>query len=276
VSLHSFGFQLGAELLKARRRTLLYVSLGVLLFFAVLPLPITLAALRDSNLREWASGLVSFPAGLWNTLRMAHVTIPILTAVVAGAVVGGEYAHGTWKMILPRTPGRASPLAAKFVVCLLFTLGGLWLFVALSCAVAALGAALLGVPFVPGPVELGAAELLRIQAFFLLEFTFLISLTMFAVVLTRSLIGGILLGYLAQHLLGLITFLPGGWLSPMTNLDALQSKWLPQSRFGAADVEAALGHSMSSQASTAVVLLSCLAFGLLALWLFQRRDLASE
>ncbi|MFP2928551.1 ABC transporter permease subunit [Pyxidicoccus sp. 3LG] len=268
--------QMSAELLKARRRSLYYGAFGVLLFIAVLPLPISLAALNNDSLRTWARDIVSFPGSMWNTLRLAQMAIPVLVTLVAAGAVGGEYSGGTWKMTLPRTVSRASPLVAKFVVSLLLSLGALAFALALSSALGALGALLLGLPVVPAPVGLGAGDVFRIVAFLVLEFGFIIALTMFASVLTRSLIGGAMLGFFAQHLIRAMTFLPGGWISPMTNLDALRARWMPQSHFRLAEAEAVLGRAMSWQASTATVLAFGLGFCLLAVWLFEKRDLASE
>jgi hypothetical protein len=113
-------------------------------------------------------------------------------------------------------------------------------------------------------------------AYYALEFTCIISMTMLASVITRSFIGGILLGFATQHLLRGATFLPGGWISPMPNLDLLQSKWMARSLFGKQEVEDALGLAMSWQASTVSVVAFSIAFLVLAVWLFEKRDLASE
>jgi ABC-type transport system involved in multi-copper enzyme maturation permease subunit len=268
--------QFRAEFVKARGRGLYQGVLGVMLFFAVMPLPIAIAAAANANLVSWARDIVSFPGCLWNTLRLSHVAIPLLVAIVAAGCVGGEYSAGTWKMTLPRTPARASVLIAKFLASLVLTLGGLAFSLAFTTAMGAVGSLLLGLPFVPAPVGLSAGDVGRLMAYFVVEFSFLISLAMLAAVLTRSLMGGALLGYLAQHLLRALTFLPGGWLSPMTNLDNLQAQWVPQSHFRVVDVQAALGRAMSWQASVATVLFFGLAFGLLSVWLFEQRDLASE
>lgn len=268
--------QFRAEFVKARGRGLYQGVLGVMLFFAVMPLPIAIAAAADASLVSWARDIVSFPGCLWNTVRMSHVAIPLLVAILSAGCVGGEYSAGTWKMTLPRTPARASALIAKFLASLVLTLGGLAFSLAFTTAMGAVGSLLLDLPFVPAPVGLSAGDVGRIAAYFVVEFSFLISLAMLAAVLTRSLIGGALLGYLAQHLLRALTFLPGGWLSPMTNLDNLQAQWVPQSHFRVADVQAALGRAMSWQASVAAVLFFGLAFVLLSVWMFEKRDLASE
>lgn len=268
--------QFQAEFVKARRRGLYLGALGVLLLFAILPLPIALAAANDPGLVSWARDIVSFPGCLWNTVRMAHLALPLLVAIVAAGCVGGEYSAGTWKMTLPRTTARASALLAKFLASLVLTLGGLAAALAFTTAMGALGSLMLGLPFVPAPVGMSAGDVGRVVAFFVMEFGFIISLAMFAAVLTRSLIGGALLGYLSQHLLRALTFLPGGWLSPMTNLDNLQAHWLPQSHFRLSDVQAALGRAVSWQTSMATVLVCAVALGLLSVWLFEKRDLASE
>ena len=268
--------QFHAEFIKARRRGLYYGSFGVVLLFAILPLPIALAAVNDKGLVTWARDIVSFPGCLWNTVRLVHLSLPLLVAIVAAGSVGGEYSAGTWKMTLPRTTARASALVAKFLASLVLTLGGLAAALAFTCLMGALGSLLLGLPFIPAPVGLSAGDVGRIVAFFVVEFGFIISLAMLAAVLTRSLIGGALLGYLSQHLLRMLTFLPGGWLSPMTNLDNLQAHWLPKGHFRLADVQAALGRAVSWQTSMATVLCCGVAFVLLSMWLFEKRDLASE
>jgi ABC-type transport system involved in multi-copper enzyme maturation permease subunit len=263
-----------AELLKARRRGLFLGALGILLFFAVLPLPITLSALRDASLRPWATSLVTFPGCLWNTLRLAHLVLPMLVACVGAGIVGGDYAADTWKMVLPRTPRRSSALRARFLAALLLCACGLWLAMALMCAVGVAGSAVLGVPFLSGEPAPSPSDALRIQAYYLLEFTFALTSSMLAAVVMRSLVGGILVGYLfGQHLVRLLTFAPGGWMSPMTNLDMLQARWLPQSQFRPQDVEAALGRAVGWPTSVACVLAFSAGCFLLAAWLFERRDL---
>lgn len=276
MTLTALHRQFTAEFLKARRRSLFFGVLGLMLFFAVLPLPIAIAGATDAGIRDWARDLVSFPGCLWNTLRLAHLALPILVTVVAASAVGGEYSGGTWKMTLPRTTSRASSLLAKFLATLALTLGSLAFTFAFSVAMGAVGSLILGLPFVPAPVELGAGDVGRMVAYFVLEFSCIISLAMLASVATRSFIGGALLGYVAQHLLRAATFLPGGWISPMPNLDSLQAQWLARSRYRLDDVTAALGHTLSWQASAAAVVVFTVGFVLLAMWLFEKRDLASE
>jgi ABC-type transport system involved in multi-copper enzyme maturation permease subunit len=272
----AFLRQFLAEFFKARRRSLYYGALAVLLFFSVLPLAVAFAAWRSPNLRDWALDFVSYPGGLWLMLKNVQLILPMLVVVVAAGTVGGEYSAGTWKMTLPRTASRTSVMVAKFVASAMLSMGALWVAMAVSIGASALGARLLGVPFFSTSAGVGGGEFLRSQAFLLLQLVLVISYGMLAAVLTRSLIGGMLLGVVMPHLLRFGTFLPFGWLSPMTNLDLLQARWLPQSRFRAVDVESALGRSISWQTSTGTVLLFSLGFTLLAVWLFERRDLASE
>ena len=276
MTLTALHRQLTAEFLKARRRSLFLGALGALLFFAILPLPIAIAGASDSGIRDWARDIVSFPGCLWNTLRLANLALSLLVCVVAAGAVGGEDSAGIWKMMLPRTTSRASPLLARFLAVLALTLGSLAFALAFTVAMGAVGSLILGLPFLPAPVELSLGDVGRMVAYYVLEFSCLISIAMLASVATRSLIGGALLSYLTQHVLRAVTFLPGGWLSPMTNLDLLQTKWLSRSRFRVSDVEAALGRTMSWQASTVTVLVFTVAFVLLAMWLFEKRDLTSE
>jgi ABC-type transport system involved in multi-copper enzyme maturation permease subunit len=268
--------QFHAELVKARGRGLYLGTLGVLLLFAIIPLPVAISAAFNPNLTQWAHEITSFPGCLWNTVKIAHLALPLLVAIVAAGCVGGEYSADTWKMTLPRTRARASALIAKFLALLALTLGGLAFMLAFTTLMGAVGSLILGLPFVPGPVGLSGREVVRITAYFVVDFGFIISLAMLASVLTRSLIGGALLGYLSQHLLRALTFLPGGWLSPMTNLDNLQAHWVPQSHFRVADVQAALGRAVSWQSSVVTVLVFSAAFVLLSVWLFEKRDLSSE
>jgi ABC-type transport system involved in multi-copper enzyme maturation permease subunit len=276
VNLTTLLRQCQAEFVKARGRGLYQGALGVMLLFAIIPLPVAVSASFDADQVKWASEIVTFPGCLWNTIKIAHLALPLLVAIVTAGCVGGEYSAGTWKMTLPRTKARASALIAKFLASLALTVGVLAFTLAFTAAMGAVGSLILGIAFVPGPVGLSAGDVGRIAAYFVIEFGFIISLAMLAAVLTRSLIGGALLGYLSQHLLRALTFLPGGWLSPMTNLDNLQAHWVPQSHFRIADVQAALGRAMSWQSSVAAILVFGAAFCLLSVWLFEKRDLASE
>jgi ABC-type transport system involved in multi-copper enzyme maturation permease subunit len=276
MMLTALSRQYTAEFVKARRRSLFYGALGTLLVFAFLPIPIAISGASSTSIRDWARALVSFPGCVQNLLMLTSALLPILVAMVAAGAVGGEYSGGTWKMTLPRTRSRASPLLAKFLAVLTLSLGALVAALLFTTAMGAVGCLILGLPFLPVPVELNAGTLGRQAAYIVLEFSCFISLAMFASVLTRSLIGGALLGYVAQHLLRATTYLPYGWLSPMTNLELLQAKWMSQSSRRIEDLEAAMGRAMSWQASLATVLFFTLGFLLLSMWLFEKRDLTSE
>ncbi|QSQ25994.1 ABC transporter permease subunit [Pyxidicoccus parkwayensis] len=273
IALHR---QFTAELLKARKRNLFLGVLGLLLFFGVLPVPIAIAGSANDNMRDWARSLVTFPGCLFNTIKIANISLPLLITVVAAGAVGSEYSGGTWKMTLPRTTSRASSLVAKFLATLVLTLGAVAFTYVFAIVMGAGGSLALGLNFVPGPVNLGAGDIGRMVAYYTLEFGCTISLTMLASVATRSFVGGTLLGFTAQHLLRGAVFLPGGWVSPMANLDSLQTRWLALSAYDKQDVENVLGHDMTWQASTVSVVAFSLAFMLLTMWLFEKRDLASE
>lgn len=268
--------QFSAELLKARKRSLFFGVLGLLLFFAVLPLPIALAGLSNTGVREWARDIVSFPGCILNTLQLSSLALPLIVTVVAAGAVGSEFSGNTWKMTLPRTTSRASPLVAKFLATLVLTLVSLAFTLAFATATGAVGSLILGQPFVPVPVDPKAGDLGRMVAYFTLQFGCIISLAMLASVATRSFIGGALSAFVIQQVMRALAFIPGGWLLPMSNLDWLQAKWLTGDPRKLAEMEATLGRAMSWQASTATVVAFSLGFILLAVWLFERRDLTSE
>jgi len=270
-----FGRQVASELLKARRRSLFISTFIAQIAFAVFPAVIGFWTVRGKFAPDYALTWVTFPHCLWSVVRISQYVFPIIVGIIAAGSMGGEYASGTWKMILPRVGVRTSVLFAKFLASMGVAMVGLWCTVALGVCSGFLGATLMGVPFLGDTSGLWG-ELVRAQAFFLVEILFVCAFATLMVVLTRSFVGGVVLGSLGQFLLPFAAFLPFGWVYPGANLQALEKILLTEGRFKQGEMESVLGGALHPGRSFACVMAFTVVFMGVALWLFARRDMVSE
>jgi len=262
--------------MKARRRSLFRGLLVVLLFFAILPAAVGFEGMQHENLRHWAISCVQFPGCLWSMLKWAEVFLPFLMAIAGAGIVGLEYSSGTWKMILPRSPSRVTPLVAKWVVAVALCVVGVVIAELVTVAAGYAGARMLGVPFMSQGDGAYAVLFAKSQGFILLQAILMVSMSMLFTVLGRSLLAGVLLGVISEHVIRLLTLIPLGWLLPISNLDWLETQWMVKSRFVESEIVNVLRHPVSLASSIASVLVFSALFTGLMLLVFNRRDMVTE
>lgn len=264
---------LGAEWLKVSKRPLhrlllLLVGatgLAYCLFMAM-------RAGAEPAARESARDVLTWPYILGPALDVLGSFGRLAAIILAASIVGSEYGHDTWKMLLPRRPGRGVFLGAKLAV----TLGALALGVGVVSASYAVpgvvSAKLLGlVPSTPGRLDLMAWRYVSLG----LDLTFFATAALLAAVLTRSAFGGILLGLALMIFLGLMRDAGPGLarVLPSAHLMNLQAHLTEDARLLALLRQSFAGE-VSTGASLAVWALYVCAFMGTALGIFQRRDLA--
>lgn len=264
---------MGAEWLKASKRPmhrllLLLVGatgLAYCLFMAM-------RAGAEPAARESARDVLTWPYILNPALDVLQFFGRLAAIILAASIVGSEYGHDTWKMLLPRRPGRGVFLGAKLAV----ILGALALgVVVVSASYAVPGVvsskALGLVPTTPGRLDVMAWRYVCLG----LDLTFFATATLLAAVLTRSAFGGILLGMALMIFLGLVSDAEP-WLVralPTAHLMNLQAHLTENARLLALTQKSFAGE-MSVSASLAVWALYVCGFLGAALGLFRRRDMA--
>lgn len=262
-----------AEWLKASRRPmhrLLLLLVGATglawcLFLAV-------RAGADPAARLSARDVLTWPFILQPALDVLQFFGRLAAIILAASIVGSEYGHDTWKMLLPRRPGRGVFLGAKLAV----ILGALALgivVVSVSYVVpGVVSAKLLGLePTTPGRLDLMAWRYVCLC----LDLSFFAVATLLFAVVSRSAFGGILLGMALMIFLGLVSNAEP-WLVralPSAHLLNLQARLSEDVRLLAL-ARKSFGGEVSTGASLAVWALYVCAFLGAALGLFQRRDLA--
>lgn len=107
------------NLFLAWRRTMSKVMLGILLgSYALLVLGILLVyalAVASNSDAVSVRDTVTFPLSLALPGGLVRYLAPLLTAILAGAVIGGEYAFGTHRLSLARGMSRAQVLAGQIL-----------------------------------------------------------------------------------------------------------------------------------------------------------------
>jgi ABC-2 type transport system permease protein len=267
------GSLLKAEWLKARTRPMHRVLLVLLASTGLLfSLFVALNSMADPAMRQHAREVLPWPHILEQSLKMSQVFGRLTVIILTASIVGGEYGYDTWKMLLPRRPGRGEFLAAKLGMSLIAMALGLAAVVASFVVPGLVAARLLGLEPVGG-VNVGVVGW-RFACFFL-EASFYVAATLLASVLTRSTFGGILLGSALMLTLDLVGR-AHPWLAlvlpdmHLQNLQALLS--------GDSDlldrVQMTFEREVSLATSAAVWALYVAAFLGAAFALFRRRDLA--
>ena len=264
---------LKAEWLKARTRPLHRVLLVLLASTGVLfSLFISLNALADPAMRLHAREMLPWPHILEQSLKMAQVFGRLTVIILTASITGSEYGHDTWKMVLPRQPGRGEFLLAKLLMSLLAMALGLAAVVASFVLPGLVAARLLGLEPV-GEVNVAVVGW-RFAAFFL-EAAFYVAATLLASVLARSTFGGILLGVALMITLDLVGR-AHPWLAlvlPDMHLQNLQAQLSGDSEL-LDRVQMVFEDEISLAASASIWALYTAAFLGAAFAVFRRRDMA--
>lgn len=113
---------IGGELYKIRRRTLSKVLsiIGIVLVvisFLGISIPAFISASSSSPMAQQTltslAGLLHLPGSLTFAGSIANFITTILLIILAGTIIGGEYAAGTIRVMLTRGPSRTQYLLAK-------------------------------------------------------------------------------------------------------------------------------------------------------------------
>ena len=220
------------------------------------------------------------PGGLANSLGVAHYIGVLLVMILAASTVGAEYGWGTLRTALTRGTGRWQFLGAKALSLVLLSVAGL-LVVSLTVVVSSLITASLTLGDGGGMVGAGqwstAAVMFGKVVYGLVPYAIL---ALFLSVLTASSSMGIAMSlayYFAELIL--VRILGGlfDWFSNVTDylLGANTTTWMTTTDvvttegglFSVSDPPGAL-HAFL------VLLAYTLVLGVIAFWLFQRRDVA--
>jgi ABC-type transport system involved in multi-copper enzyme maturation permease subunit len=264
---------LRAEWLKTRKRPMHWILLGLLASTGLLfTLFVGTRAWADPALRERARAFMPWPHILEFAHRMLQIFGRVATIAVTASIVGGEYGLDTWKMLLPRRPGRAEFLWIKLGMSLLAVVLGVLVVVASFVIPSSLTARLLGIE-PAGTVEL--AQVGGRYAAFFLEASFYVAVTLLAAVVTRSTFGGILLGLGVMFFLDLVGDAhPSLALAlPSVHMDNLQAQLSGDTQL-LDQVQMLFEDELSLRTSAAVWLVYVTTFLAAAFTVFRRRDMA--
>jgi ABC-type transport system involved in multi-copper enzyme maturation permease subunit len=250
--------------------------------------------------REWMSGMLEVGSGNWTQDAIGSwdmllafpftVLSRMLPLAFMAAVFAGEYQSGMWKNLIPRNR-RANLILAKMAVLILLMVVALVATSAVTVAGQGVGRYLVGWEYGPGisPEELVVFATRYGQTVLLGILTLLILAAMaaLAAILTRSVLGGLLVGFgfstvdsLSMYLLMLLAriFSAPGLVNlyrftPQCNIDNAQS-WF---RTGAAVRLPFDLLSTGPDLAFSLAILVIWAAGLIAIVLavFQRQDITS-
>ena len=230
--------------------------------------------------RERPRGFFVLPGGLANSLGVAHYIGVVLVMILGASTVGAEYGWGTLRTALTKGTGRWQFLGAKSLSLVLMSVAGL-LVVSLTVVVSSLITASLtlgdGGWLADGGQWSTVAVMLGKAVYGLLPYAIL---ALFLSVLTASSSMGIAMSlayYFAELIL--VRILGGlfDWFNNVTNflLGANTTAWMTET--GVVTTEGGL-FSVSDPPGALHAFLVLLAYtlvlGVIAFWLFQRRDLA--
>ena len=230
--------------------------------------------------RERHRGFFVLPGGLANSLGVAHYIGVVLVMILGASTVGAEYGWGTLRTALTKGTGRWQFLGAKSLSLVLMSVAGL-LVVSLTVVVSSLITASLtlgdGGWLADGGQWSTVAVMLGKAVYGLLPYAIL---ALFLSVLTASSSMGIAMSlayYFAELIL--VRILGGlfDWFNNVTNflLGANTTAWMTET--GVVTTEGGL-FSVSDPPGALHAFLVLLAYtlvlGVIAFWLFQRRDVA--
>jgi ABC-type transport system involved in multi-copper enzyme maturation permease subunit len=263
---------LAAEWTKTRRRPmhrlLLWLMLGLVFAAAFL---IALSVWADPSGRERLGDLLPFPLVVVRLHALAEALAPFVVCLITASVVGGEYAQDTWKMILPRRPGRGAFLLVKALCAWAFSLLVLGAFLGTGAALGSLTAHLCHFPLSQAALDatFPAASLLCL----VLHVTVLVGVTTLLTVATRSMTAGagaalvwsVMGSAVARKERHLALLLPDVHLENLGALWSHDGAMLDRVQ-SAFEAEISAGQSLWVLGAYAAVGLS------LAVWIFSRRD----
>jgi ABC-2 type transport system permease protein len=271
-----------AEWLKTRKRPANRSMFGIMLV-VVLVVFVTVTAIAyfypGSDLDQ-AAIVLPFPRSLQSGVDVLGNLGGLLVVIFVANSIGSEYGRDTWKVIVPRYGSRTAFLLTKWIVglvALLLLMAG----VLVSAVVWGwLGVQLLGIANESSMTDTG--QVLRTAAVMVFDFILIGTLTLCGTVVTRSTIGGVVIGFVSSTLLSLIgpllSMLVTGAsiLSPTEHIDNLRIQWAMRDAEQTA-LQAVMFNRPVSPLVSALVVISYIVLLLsVSMYLFKRRDMAGE
>jgi ABC-type transport system involved in multi-copper enzyme maturation permease subunit len=229
---------------------------------------------------DQAAIVLPFPRSLQSGVDVLGNLGGLLVVIFVANSIGSEYGRDTWKVIVPRYGSRSAFLLTKWIVglvALLLLMAG----VLVSAVVWGwLGVQLLGIANESSMTDTG--QVLRTAAVMVFDFILIGTLTLCGTVVTRSTIGGVVIGFVSSTLLSLIgpllSMLVTGAsiLSPTEHIDNLRIQWAMRDAEQTA-MQAVLFNRPVSPLVSALVVISYIVLLLsVSMYLFKRRDMAGE
>jgi ABC-2 type transport system permease protein len=274
-----------AEWIKTWKRpanwVLALIVLGIVLItFAAL----TLVGLSDggeSSMATPARQLMMFPHGFQVPLVVLTFLGSIIGEVFMANSVGSEYSGDTWKVLLPRRGKRTDFIISKLVNGLVFMVGLIVMAMLVGQVLGLVGAAIVGGELVSSE-SFSLPELLRSLTPVLLQIAVFAALTLLVTIVSRSTVLGIVFGVVGNTTFGVAAGLSSlaARILPNVHLNNLQAHWLHGEGTVKSELLAGVTQSFGmeiSVASSALVIVGyivgCVA---IALFVFQRRDMAGQ
>ena len=269
-----------AEWLKVRRRP---ANLGILITCLIIVLiamvAITLITLySDSQPLEETASFLSYPFGFMVPIQVLSGIATFLAIIFVANSVGSEYSRDTWKMILIRRAERISFLVIKLLSTFVFMALVILVTLVVGQLLAFGSAAILGVDLIHSTDPDLLTPYLKALVSIYMNIAFFASLTLIAAILTRSSIGGIVIGIILSVVLDVIGQFSEtlALVSPTTHLTNIQAYWVQNDEFLINFINETMGQAVSPWISLFVVLgYTAFLIGI-GLYTFSRRDIAGS
>jgi ABC-2 type transport system permease protein len=274
-----------AEWIKTWKRpanwVLASIVLGIVLItFAALTL-VGLSDGGDSSLGTPAQQLMMFPHGFQVPLVVLTFLGSIIGVVFMANSVGSEYTGDTWKALLPRRGKRTDFIISKLVNGLVFMVGLIVMAMVVGQVLGLVGAAIVGGELVSSE-SFSLLELLRSLTPVLLQVAVFAALTLLVTIVSRSTVLGIVFGVVGNTTFGVAANLSSfaARILPNVHLINLQANWLhgegPVKSELLAGVTGSFGMEISAACSALVIVGYIVGSVAIALFVFQRRDMAGQ
>lgn len=270
-----------AEWLKTRRRPAnigtLLVSLVIVVAVIVIFAIVALAEGKGSQQYTETLNSLAFPSGLQFPVQVLGFIGSLMGIVFMSNAIGSEYSRDTWKMILPRQGSRLSFLLTKLLMGLFCMVLMIVLTMVLGQLVAWVAVLMMGGDLVQSG-GITFADQIKGVSYTLMLMVFYGVLALLASVVTRSTIGGIVAGFVAAQILGVVAFISkaAALVLPVSHLQNLNARWLLKEPQLLEQVNNQFGRAIAPAVSLAVVLGYIAVFIAVSLWLFKKRDMAGQ
>lgn len=238
---------------------------------------IIMAKIYGGSYLKDAEFYFSFPRNLEFSLFFITRSVIILTIIFIANNLGSEYGQDTWKILLPRCKNRLYFMLVKIsaiYVWLFLLVGGSLI---LSFIFVGLSSLILGTPFKTAPTQPGSDIMAwKNLVIYLMMASFFGGMTFLSVIISRSVIGGIIGGIVSTLFLADGERVSYKWLArcmPTAHITNIEAHWKPNQEMLTILV-GAFGYEIPVYVSILVVIgYMVFLFGI-STYLFQRRDIA--